>query len=126
MDLSRTPLQSLGEGRAWSTSQRIKQSRKMRGMSAVLSRAHRKPSVIRKGQISHRRNKAMNKVRTSGGLMRRGAAKIWNRIKRIAQKRVGTGIFSRWRRKADDMDYVTKVEAYESLVEYLQESRASR
>jgi len=109
-----------------STSRRIKLSRTMRAMKARLSAVHKKPAVIRKGQISRRRNKALNKVSTSGGLMRRGAAKIWNRIKRIAQKRVGTGIFSRWRRKADDMDYVTKVEAYESLVEYLQESRASR
>ena len=144
MDLERTPLNSLDEGkkrkaqkgakrakkgakrkgRKWSTSERIVRSRKMRAKGNTLSLIQKRPGVRRQSRFTRRDHQRRNVVQTLGGrVQNRAMAKITNRKKGLLQKKARTGSWSR--RRADAPDFATRVEMYEELVNYLQECRAN-
>jgi len=131
MDLERTPLNSLDEGKKskkrppMSKTNRIKMSRRMLRISRKLSIAQSKPSTQRMSNKTHLANLRSNRATAiTGQVLSLSRAAQTNKKANILRKRAGTGSFSRRRRSASS-DFVTKVEMYEDLVNYLRECRAS-
>ena len=147
MDLERTPLNSLDEGKRrkpqkgqkrakksgkrkkrppMSKTNRIKMSRRMLRIGRKLSIARSKPSTQRAINKSHLANLRSNRVTAvTGQVQSRSRAVQTNKKANLLRQRAGTGSFSRRRRRADAPDFATRVEMYEELVNYLQECRAN-
>ena len=149
MDLERTPLNSLDEGkrrkaqkgakrakkgakrkgRKWTNTQKRNQSIKAHANRYVLSRKQRQPKTQRLRNKTHLANKRANKSTDKlGGVGSLSATALSNKRINRSRKSAGTGRYSSWNRKkrrADAPDFATRVEMYEELVNYLQECRAN-
>lgn len=133
MALERTPMKTLDEARRKPSGVRPKKSlslatkrkiqRSQRRNRFKISMAQKKPATQRKRAVTQRRNLAKNVVTVGGRLVRRSQSQIAKRVADRLRKQARTGRFSVFSRKsgADDLAFVSRVEAYENLVWYLNE-----
>ena len=131
--LERTPLklaeiaaESMSARRPMPTATKKKIQRAHRRRRHATARKQRQPATQRRRKRSHRINLSRNITTVGGRKVRRSQAKRERRRMNIKRKRARTGSYSPYRRsRGDDMDYESKVEAYEALVNYIRENRAS-
>ena len=123
MELERTELHLIERSLAPATIRKISRSQWKNRFK--ISRTQKKASTQTKRKRTHRRHQATGKTTVGGQIVRKSMAPRITRQLTRKQRRTRTGEFNPRKRRADDQSFQSKMEAYEALVDYLQEYRAS-